>query len=456
MSTLSDSDKNKWLTQGLAFLLLSGILFVVYLFFFLGPLQDFSYQPAYQIELNTDKIVFGCLIIMITAFFLPRDQRPSSWFLVFIYAFVIIPRLVIWGCRDLNNLYPLCCLIVFIALLGVHTRIRQNEIKIPEKNQKIFLRFGRLLMTGFFLIAILVCVLMVLFEGLPTFQAFDFSLTYEIRGDLNLPVFLSALLSFVGTFMLPMMLCVYVSRGDKTKILVVVLLELLLFMWTANKSWLYIIVLILVLAFIRHKELFSIVKLYFAITLAFAVLLLFQLFCANETTDWLFTQFIRRLIFVPSVLGYEYFIFFLDNPWILFNGTLLAPLTPMPSAYEIIDYQNHIAFQAFGSLDSWANTGLFGGEFANFGPYSFGLIFINLFLVIVLLNRYPAGNKDFTWLSALFFTFTLLNVSSIRLIESPTGLLIMAAYILIVVSSAALTSEANVEISEVKTQQYKD
>lgn len=415
--------------------------FLVYFSFtvlFLGPLQAFSYQPGYVSDPNELKILGGLLFVLAVSLILPIDKRaPESVFLWLIFLIMVIPRFVVAGCRDLPLTYIAFTAFAFLSVVGIEKIIKVHSVPRLFKSNKVLNRVRDLAIGIACGVMLLLTVYLLLFEGFPGFDAFNADLVYEIRAEATASTWISTLLSLLSSFIGPLLLIYcFVTKRIGQAVLVSCWL-VFAFLYVAMKTWLLVLILLWIL-FLFHKfgklNTKSIIGLF---SLFFVLLTIMYIFVPenNEVLFNVFSVFYRRLIMVPAILGYAYFDFFATNPPILLQNTVFSFLTPMPREYSVVDYQNLIGFSALGSAESWANTGLFGSEYAQFGLLSVFIIIINLsFLLYLIKSKGDAKVKEFLLYSAVLIPFLLLNVSSVRFLFSYSGLVGIVFFVILLAS----------------------
>lgn len=414
------------------------LLYVSFVFLFLGPLQTFDYQPAYIASPNEFKIALGLFISLIVALVLPTEkQSPIAVFLWLLFLLMILPRIVLTGCRNLPIMYILCTLFAFLLVVGIAKIMKPRPVPRLFKLDTTAVKARNVAIGIFGILAVVLTCYLVLFEGFPGFGAFSSDLVYEIRAEASNSTLVSVSLSLFSSFIGPLVLIYcFVYRRVALAILVTLWL-IFLFLYVAMKTWLLVLALLWFLFLLNNFKKLHLGSMLLLFTLFFVVLAVSYCFVPEDSELQLevFSLFFRRLIMVPAVLGYEYFDFFLNHETILLQNTIFSFVTPMPNEYQVFDYQNLIALSAFGTSEMWANTGLFGSEYAQFGLPSVFIIIANLALLIYLLKR-DGGFKvsEFLLYSAVLIPFLLLNSSTVRFLFSYTGIIGIVFFVILLTS----------------------
>lgn len=403
------------------------ILFASYTLLFLGPTQHFSYWAFLDAKPDAALIILSCAILLFSSILLPRKTTPTSLFLWLIFTLIVVPRFVYCSCTSKTLYYPALCLISILLVstlacaYGASLQLSRSLSRPKGTLPKIIA-----------LIALLciLCSIAVLYfkKGAPTFAALSFDGAYEVRSGNEFGSGLSALLTFAGLYASPILICFFSSRSNYLTAILITGCGALLFLWTGNKTWAFIILAAWMLHFATKWKLLTLRNAIAAVTLLFfaqSTCYIFTSYGEGGFIDTIYTLFTRRFIFVPAGLGYEYWDFFQNNPIILLKGTALGFLTPFPIEYQTINYPHRIAFEAMGTSEAYANTGAYGGEFANFSLLG-GLLATtaNLTLICIVLIRLSSKPAARLFVSqwACLLAVLLLNAPTTKLLFSPTGL----------------------------------
>ncbi|PTB96370.1 hypothetical protein C9994_07730 [Marivirga lumbricoides] len=101
---------------------------------------------------------------------------------------------------------------------------------------------------------------------------------------------------------------------------------------------------------------------------------------------WPVSLFVRRVLFVPADLTYDYFMFFFENPHVHWSNSVLSGFLPYP-------YDQGIAklIGEFNGSGAAANNGFISSGFAHAGLM--GVIFYSFVFAIfvIMLEKYSNG-----------------------------------------------------------------
>lgn len=400
----------------------------------LGPLQLFAYLPGYVSDFSPDNFSLASFLVVIAAALLPKREDGATLFAWLILFLFLVPMAAVFACSDRDALLPLGSFAAFLAAVGLVSGVPLRARRSHPRDIDRFLRSDTInlvlvLMIGF---SVVMLALAVITQGAPTLEALDLDKVYDIRGQSTMGSGMSALMQLASLMFVPLVITIFLCRGQRLAALGMSGLQLLFYLSTANKAWFLVVVLIWGLYLVTR---FSIKPLPLLALLTGGV-------AAATMLTWLFPErclaayslLVRRLLILPAILRFDYFAFFQDHPTVGLQGTLPGMLLPDESAYGDVDYQVQISQMTWGSFHSThANTGLFGGEFANFGLGAFVAIVVNLMLLLAFFRVSPRNEKsrEFQSMLAVLSAFILLNISSVRLLYSSIGLAFVAASVVL-------------------------
>lgn len=433
-------NKNASLFSAAIIVIAISVLYFSLTSLFLDALQHYSYMTAFVASANWIKIIIGYFAVIFVAILLPKTVEPRTIFLWMVFIIIVVPRFTVFGCHDGEWVYPFSCLAVFCvaALVGMSFVPKQRHLDQLNVRNILIVNKAVLVLVG--IVATSMLAYLIISKGMPTTAALDFNNIYEIRASNSFPPGVQEILNLLGIYVLPLLVCYYLAKDEVRMALLISLMQVAFFLWMANKSWLLTLLLIWLVYFLVKSNKLTVVLLCTGVAVVMIVLALWPNIYDSNVMTWIFSLFYRRLLLVPAALGEAYYEFFLDNPPVLFNGTIIGFATPLPLQYEAIPYPTQVGTMAFGSIDTYANTGLFGGEFANFGSLlGWPVIAVNLVVIIYLItmNR-NTRNCTFLTMTSVFFAFTLLNASSTRLVFSYSG---VAAIMLFLTLLTSFTSD---------------
>ena len=403
------------------------LLFCSYIILFLGPTQFFAYWSFLHAAPDPASIAVSCVVLLGSSIILPKRTNATSLFLWLIFILITIPRFAYCSCMGKSLLYPSLCLasILLVSILVSAYETKKSPQRSASYLNITFSKGALLCAAGCILLS---GIILYLTKGFPSLSALSFDGVYEIRAENDFGNSLSALFTLSGLYISPILVCFLASRSHYLVAALITGFSILFFLWTGNKTWAFIVLAAWILFFASKWNLLTLRNVLAATASLFLAQGIFYLFVdygQGGVVDTMYTLFTRRFIFVPAGLGYEYWEFFQSNPTILLKGTALGLLTPFPPEYQEMNYPNQIAFQAMGTYEAYANTGAYGGEFANFSPLGGTLATtINLLVMCYILFKCEAKSENCSFVPqwACLLAALLLNATTIKLLFSPTGL----------------------------------
>lgn len=320
--------------------------------YFASPL--FAYSGFFY-ELNLWKAVESYLALVIFAFILPcRMRRPSEFFVVFLFVFIAVPILSIYGLKDEAREYLYMVLSSFLVLCIV--------IYLPK------IRIGRLPKGRLVAIALSLSVLVAIFmwiavRGGFNYLNFDLLRVYDFRREVAAIVF-PGFMSYVMTWyakVISIVLLVYcLWRRYYVGFAIIVLCQVLFFGVAAHKAFLFYPFLVLfAYLFVQWRYVFH--ALIFGLaTISTVVLLLYWLTAETLPASLL----LRRVFFVTANNHFAYYHFFSESGFIYMSNSVLSFLSNYPFEYPV---PRVISLSQYGHADTWVNTGFLATSYMHFG-----------------------------------------------------------------------------------------
>lgn len=414
------------------------ILYLIYFCFCATTFHDRIFSSAYLVyegEINVVKVMLGFILSCCSACLIGGNkQNARSLFIWAILSFIVVPKLLLFGLLDWGFEYPLGVFCVYILAAYI------IQVLPDPVDQRCYYQFNCGLATKMvkaciallLIVAIAMVLWMVLNGMLPDLSSLNFRRTYSIRANVSFPKYVGYVVRFLCTRAFPLLLVFFLAKRRYVFALGISAFELYFFLATANKSWLFIIVLAWAVALLSRFVRLTTVNLGFAL-LVLLIAIWAVSFMPIDFAIWPATLFVRRAIILPAALGHAYFEFSQSNPIVWLAGTPLNALTPLPDEYVSESYTKIIGSLYLG--DSNANNGLFGGEFIHFGSLSWLAILINLIVIGVLLSLATTEcGSEFMVLVTMVLVVRLIDATSIDLLFSYGGILFFAVYYFMVKS----------------------
>ena len=380
-------------------------------------LLDYAYillfQTYFSLDVNTgsinsEKLIISYLVTLVQFYAVPKIDNSPRICIVILLFYIMVPISTVYALKNENTFFYLLISFLFICY-------ENFSYNIKIKNSVDF-SFSSLIILIFFVITIIVYVKMFLLRGLPTLDAFNLANIYEIREE-NALIANKYLYYFVRyqTFIInPISIVLCYLKNKKVGLVFFIFLQVLLFLWLGHKSAFFLVFALIIILFLsKHKNMSEAIGTLFLL-FTFLLLLFVSINPNNSFINMVLSLYVRRALFVPAVLKFNYFEYFLDNPTIGFWGTIVAPLLTaagFTNPYPTIPVAKEIGYIYTGG--SYANTGLWAAEIAHFGIIGVFVTFLCLVTFDYLMKLSDIKNgKKFT-IVVLFSTIIGFNNGSI-------------------------------------------
>lgn len=354
---------------------------------------------VYQFEFSGYKYVIGTVWLIVIFFLIRHDLRkPSTFFLELHYVLAIIPITVIFAFSNENMLFYNAVCIGFSAACVLITL--GKNIKIP----KISLSTP-LLIIAFFLITVVVYAGIVVQNGMFTLKALDIYQVYELREQFQLNKYIGYMFSWQNMVITPFFIIRFAESKKYICSLFFVGLQFIAYLYSAQKTILFIIPLTVGIYFISRLKKFNVwVFGLFAGGTVFVTLgSSFSGFIYN-----LYDLLIRRVLLLPADLKFIYYDFFSSHDKIGLAGTLWGKFLDIQHPYEE-GIGNLISKVYFNKPDMNSNTGFIAEGYFRFDYFGILLVFILLAIVLWTIDYLAEQNGYSFAVCICLFSIFLLN-----------------------------------------------
>lgn len=218
--------------------------------------------------------------------------------------------------------------------------------------------------------------------------SFDEALTYRLNiRAADMPLVIGYLMLFVGGAILPYCFAYFLSTKSYFKVVITLFTGILMFSINGMKTWL-IIYFLIIGVFAVYKLSKTKVISFMLIFLTFFLIYSLWSYKNHEDVNTMFL--IRRIIYLPSQLGYNYITFFDKNEYLYLRESILRHIFqspyPVSSDFYIVGENTDVL------TGIRANNGLWGDAYANFAyggmlVYPFALIFVMFYLMKLMLGE---------------------------------------------------------------------
>jgi len=300
------------------------------------------------------------LLIFLYTCLPPGERRISSVGIKLLFIMMIVPFLSLYALK--NQPREFCYLVVsgfFVTLLTIRLLPVMRIPKIKKSTTLLFLGLGG--------IAILVYGILLKINGLPSFHALGLgSAVYGIRrvSDWG-PMIMGYLVPWQAKVINPFLIGLAWYKRRHCAVFAVLGLQLLLFLITAHKSYLFAPFFVIILMYVLRKRRPFRLILWGSIAGVIFSFALYSFGISNMPAS----LFIRRTLFVPAQISFRYYDFFSQHEYTYLSQSHLGKLIPTDNPYEEHDSIAKMMGGIYtGNPECNMNTGYMGNAYMNFGP----------------------------------------------------------------------------------------
>ncbi|MFR9071290.1 MAG: hypothetical protein ACLVIU_13070 [Paraclostridium sp.] len=211
---------------------------------------------------------------------------------------------------------------------------------------------------------------------LPTLKSFNFKNVYIIRKSIHLDSITAYLIGITTRVVIPFLLCINYSRKKYKKIFMLIILQLIIYSMYPFKSILFSLgLVIIVINGVKSRNFFK--NFIYTLIVLCMVSIILELF----SNDGILTiLFIRRSLFVPVNIQFDYNNFFTNNPYLYMSNNSIGSIlgTEYPYRLPIV---NLISAIYYNDPRMAANTCYISESYAQLG-YLGMLLYSAIFILI--------------------------------------------------------------------------
>lgn len=354
------------LIEFILLVIFKALLEIAYIYF-VYPL--YAYR-GFTFNLNVIKLIESYLFITFLFFILPSgDNKISKIAIKILFLIMIVPVLSFYALANRERLFVYFFIIGFCLTIMIIKNSPTIKIKkIKSLNLIMFSCLG--------IISILVYVILIKLNGIPDLKAIYFSTIYEIRRELSLgPKIMGYLFKWQGNVINCFLIGLAWYKRKYFYLILPLGLQFLLYLICAHKKFLFSLFLILFLIYATKKQRLMRLTL---ISLIMVVLLSLAFFLTNISRKPA-SMFIRRTLYVPALVSYNYYDFFSKNPKMYLSESKMGfGLVENPYKDYNMNITNIMGLTYLNNPNTHMNTGYMGNSYMNLGlvgMLTFSLIF---------------------------------------------------------------------------------
>lgn len=328
---------------------------------------------GFILDFNLVKYMYSLLFFMLMLYFIPEEKSLIRYYVIILIVLIYIPSISYFSLSNQKNLFfGYISISYFILILIVSNFGFTNFLRI--KNSKL------LLYLIFTLYIFSLSIIIVKRGGIDS-RAFSFDSIYSLRREDNISGILGYFINWDTKAFFPFFCAYFLFKKNKIGVLVVVLMQLLAYLSFGNKTFIVAIIASVGIYFLyKFKDL---LKMYLIGMNGIACISLLSYFF--NIFSFLSNTFLFRMVFVPTLIQYQYFDFFSTHEKLYFAEGVIGKIFQIPSAYPdaIASIISFIYRPELSTADTFSNTGFISDSFANLGII--GIVIITTLLAVVLL-----------------------------------------------------------------------
>ena len=383
-------------------------------------LLDLSYlfyvQKRYDyygfiLDFNLIKEIESIIFIILIFFCISKINNKYSKFIIsLLYILSIMPIFTLYSFENQSRLFTYSIFIgFFITTLMARYPIK-SLIKFsgPKKCNSSVLkqRYNNIFMLILFLFSLATYTLLIYYNGIPTFKAFNLSKVYEIRSSNRMPRYVNYMFFWQSKVINPFLLGLFILKRNKLMSLLIIILQISLFLITAHKIVLFSMILVVsTIIILKFKSVLNILLSSFNIVVSFS----FFLYIIN-ISEWPASLFIRRLLFAASQNGYYYYEYYSNNKLVFLSHSVLKRFIEYP--YNLLPTYN-IGAEYYDNPKTSANAGYLADAYMNFGITGVILFSIILGIILIFINLLSETINSTIIATATILGFFSLNDSAL-------------------------------------------
>lgn len=334
----------------------------------------FQISPVYSYlglakDLNFSNFIISNLILLIISLCSPKNKKyPSSYLYLIIEVLILVPTLSYYW---LNNQGTNFIFWEMISLLLISFILKFKRKKITGK-----LKLKNIILIIIFWMYIAISLYIIHKRGGLNFKSLSFKTVYEVRETNNINGFLLYILNWSCKAFMPFYFGYFVYKKNKIYVILSLLISILYYLSFGNKAFLFSVIFIVYIYLIIESRNTAKKFLLTFLGLNLTSYILTLLNITNALRDIITV----RLLYIPSMIQFNYYKFFLEFPKLKFSEGVIGKFLSI--SYNYNESIGKIINNFFiKSLESNANTGVFAYAYADFG--SLGMIGVGICLGLI-------------------------------------------------------------------------
>lgn len=371
--------------------------------------------------LTWDPVVWKCVLSYALFFFLAllpeRKETITEYLLNIYFVFTIIPMLSLFWQSDRSVNYMLMCTTCyFIMHMGCYLRNTKKATRIVVGN--FFERFN--ISTMLIVVTFILILMFSIRYGVADLRALNLENVYSVRSEREFSGIWGYMINWMPYAIVPCIMCIGLYLKNNLQIVIAVVIQLYLFLFTGSKTTLFSIALILFSYYlvVNKKKFIN----WWTIALSgLNIITTFIYLWIGELMP--FAIFPIRLLTIPASISNNHYDFFSNNQKLYFAENIIGRLFGIESPYDT--FSTYLVSTGSGN----ANTGLLGDAYDN-GGFLVMLLYASIFVLIFryierIYNLYQGDKKTLpVFVGVLTYSMIYLNDGSLTALLITGGLII--------------------------------
>lgn len=375
--------------------------------------KNYEYM-GFILDLNLYKYVFSLFIFVVIYYMLPKDNdKPSSIFLQLHFIIMIIPMFTIYALMNESNVFFILSMIIF-SVQYIILKLIPN-IKIVRIKESKYILYILLIGITFF-----VYFSMIKANGI-SLRALNILNVYDIRDGVSYPFLMTYLVTWQAKVINPFLIAISYMNKNKKLLFTSIILQLILYLITAHKSYLLITIAILIVMKILFSKRDFLKVISQKAALLTTGLIGFYVILTSLTMPSLF---LRRLLFIPAQIKFHYYDFFSKNEFLYFSQGTIGGILQLKYPYDM-NSANMIGSIYFNNPQISSNTGYIADAYANMGFLGMLLIALIFVFILVLIDSLSIKLGKGLTVGLTLFPIMALNDSALQTTLLTGGLLFL-------------------------------
>lgn len=377
------------------FIFIYKILLDITYIYYINPVYEYM---GFIYNFNLIKLLESYIATFLVTLCLPIDEfKPSTIALNILNIIMIIPIYSLYAFKNEYRVYMYAITLSYIITIYI--------VKLlPNITLKFNININKFLIDILILFGFIVYGSLIKFNGIPSFELLNFNNVYKVRGNVNYGYkIINYLVSWQATVTNIFFIIVLWIKKEKRKFVLLCSLQLLLYLITSHKTYIFYCLIIPFIIVTIKKGKFIISSIYgIILTIIFSLILFI-----NKISIMPAALFINRTLFLPAQISFQYYEYFSQNEFVMLSHSIFSKIFPQ-SIYNIHPILI-IGNQYYNN--SWANTGYLGDAYMNFGIIGM-LIFSILFGIILKIFDSLANTELKNLISRTFMIVIAISFSN--------------------------------------------